>query len=81
MGREPSKLALLGELTQVTPRHTWLTRFTYRRGEVELTGYSPSTQELIPRLEGSPHFRQASFFGPIEREGDQERFTIRARVR
>lgn len=78
--REPSKLALLRELTVLTPRHTWLTRLTYRRGELEIAGYSGSPQEMIPRLEASLRFQQAGFSGTIEREGSQERFTIRARL-
>jgi general secretion pathway protein L len=79
--REPSKLVLLRELTLLVPRHTWLTRITYKRGEIEIAGYSSSSQEVVPRLEGSPLFRQASFAGSVEREGSQERFTIRARTR
>lgn len=79
--QEPSKLLLLQELTLLTPRHTWLTRLTVKRSEIELAGYSASAQELIPRLEASPRFREASFVGSIEREGSQERFTIRVRVR
>lgn len=79
--REPSKLALLGELTLLTPRDTWLTRLTYKRGELEIAGYSGSAQELIPRLEASPRFQQAGFSGTIEREGGKERFTIRTRLR
>jgi len=79
--REPSKLVLLRELTLLTPRHTWLTRITYKRGEVEIAGYSSSPQEMIPRLEASPLFQQAGFSGSVEREGGQERFTIRARTK
>ncbi len=79
--REPSKLVLLRELTLLTPRHTWLTRVTYRRGEMEVAGYSTAPQEMIPQLEASPLFQQAGFAGSIEREGAQERFTIRARLR
>ena len=71
----------LRELTLLTPRHTWLTRVTYRRGEMEVAGYSTSPQEMVPQLEASPLFQQASFAGSIEREGSQERFTIRARLR
>lgn len=79
--RETSKLLLLRELTLLTPHDTWLTRLAYKRGEVELAGYSPSAQELIPRIEASPSFKQASFTGNIEREGGKEHFTIRARLR
>jgi len=79
--REPAKLALLGELTLLTPRDTWLTRLTYKRGEIEISGYSSSAQELIPRIETSPRFQQAGFSGTIEREGGKERFTIRTRLR
>lgn len=79
--RGPSKITLLRELTVLIPRHTWLTRVSYKRGEVELSGYSSSPQEVIPRLEASPLFQQASFTGSIEREGGQERFTIRVRLR
>lgn len=79
--REPSKLVLLRELTLLIPRHTWLTRITYKRGEMEIAGYSSSPQEVIPRLESSALFQQATFAGSIEREGAQERFTIRARLK
>lgn len=81
VSHEPSKVALLRELTLLAPRDTWLTRLTYRRGEVEIAGYSGSAQEMIPRLEASRLFRQAGFSGAIEREEGRERFAIRVRLR
>lgn len=79
--REISKVALLRELGALIPKNTWLTTLTYRHGEVELSGYSTSAQELIPRLEASPLIKQAGFSGGIELTRGRERFTIRATLR
>ncbi len=79
--QEISKVKLLQDLAALVPKNTWLTTLTYRHGEVELSGYSTSAQELIPRLEASPLIKQAGFSGGIELERGRERFTIRATLR
>jgi general secretion pathway protein L len=73
----PSQLDILRELTTIIPGNTWLNRFTYRKGKIQLEGYAPSASDLIALLEKSPLFRNVRFPAPITktREG-LERFKV-----
>jgi Tfp pilus assembly PilM family ATPase/cell division protein FtsB len=76
----PSKLPLLGRLSQSLPKDTWLTNIKFQKGEMEIKGFSPSASKLIPLIEKSPRFKKTSFVGSIIRESMGEKFTIRAKL-
>lgn len=77
----PSQLEILRELTAVIPENTWLNRFTYRRGKVQVEGQAPSASDLIAILERSPLFRDARFPAPITKTHDGlERFKVEVTI-
>ena len=78
--QHPSKLPLLGKLSQSLPKDTWITNIKFQKGEIEIKGFSPSASKLIPLIEKSPHFKKTSFVGSIIRESMGEKFTIRAKL-
>lgn len=76
----PAKLPLLHQLSQSLPRDTWLTNIKFKKGEMEIKGFSPSASKLIPLIEKSPSFKKTGFVGSITREPIGEKFTIRAKL-
>lgn len=79
--RSPGQLEILRELTTIIPEDTWLNRFTYRKGKVQMEGYAPSASNLIAILENSPLLCNVRFPAPITktREG-LERFKVECAI-
>jgi Tfp pilus assembly protein PilN len=76
-----SQLELLRELTGIIPDDTYLTDYNFRDGKLEISGLSPSASKLIPLLEASPYFEEASFASAIISQGQElERFKIRLKL-
>ena len=76
-----SQLELLRELTDIIPEDTYLTDYNFREGRLEISGLSPSASKLIPLLEASPYFEEASFASAIISQGQElERFKIRLKI-
>jgi hypothetical protein len=42
------------------PLDTYITSYTYRDGGIQLSGFSGSTSDLIPRLEQSPLLKEVA---------------------
>ena len=78
--QHPSKLPLLGRLSQALPKDTWITNIKFQKGEMEIKGFSPSASKLIPLIEKLPRFKKTSFVGSIIRESMGEKFTIRTKL-
>jgi len=79
--KKPSQVEILRELTAIIPENTWLNRFTYRKGKVEVEGQAPSASDLIAILERSPLFRDARFPAPITKTHDGlERFKMEVSI-
>ena len=78
--QHPPKLPLLGRLSQLLPKDTWLTNIKFHKGEMEIKGFSPTASKLIPLIEKSPSFKKTGFVGTIIRESTGEKFTIRAKL-
>ena len=78
--QHPSKLSLLERLSQALPKDTWLTNIKFKKGEMEIKGFSPSASKLIPLIEQSPRFKKTGFVGSIIKEPMGEKFTIRAKL-
>ncbi len=80
-GEDPSQLEVLKELTALIPENTWLNRFTYSKGKVQIEGEAPSASDLIPILERSSLFQDAKFPAPITKTPEgQERFKIEVAI-
>ena len=78
--QHPSKLPLLGRLSESLPKDTWITNIKFQKGEMEIKGFSPSASKLIPLIEKLPRFKKTSFVGSIIRESMGEKFTIRTKL-
>lgn len=71
---------MLEALSSVLPDDTHLTDLSLDAGRVRMTGVSARATELVPLLEGSGHFRSATFYAPMTRLPGQslDRFSIEA---
>lgn len=75
-------IEVLDELTQILPDSTWLHRFEYRGGEVQVQGTSDAASSLIALIEDSDMFRSVSFRSPVTQNAatGEERFHLAFRV-
>lgn len=76
----PPAVSMLDELSQIIPADTYLTELSLEGGHLRLTGVSANAAGLVPLLEGSRHFKNASFFTPTTRVAGNigDRFSIEA---
>ena len=74
----PLKLPLIQELSQKLPQDTWVTRISIKQDLVEITGYSASASNLIPKLEESEFLRNTQFKGSVTTQLLGKRFTIQS---
>jgi general secretion pathway protein L len=75
-------VAMLDKLSAILPDDTYLTDLGFDAGRVRITGLSARATELVPLLEGSGHFRSATFSAPVTRMPGraEDRFSIEAVV-
>ena len=78
----PVAVMVLEELSSVLPDDTYLSDLSLEGGHLRITGISGNAVELVPLLEGSKHFRNASFYAPTTRLNttSTDRFSIEATV-
>lgn len=62
---EPSKLAIVQEVTSLMPDNTWVSRLRVSGGDVNLQGESRKASDLIEILEQSEQFQNVQFVSPI----------------
>ena len=76
--KEPSPLALLNELTALTPSNTWVSQLTLQKRTIEIVGYSRRVSDFVPRINNSDSFWNFRFRSPIalSPDGRGERFDI-----
>jgi len=76
----PAAVVVLDELSALLPENTYLTDLSLEAGRLRLTGVSANAAELVPLLEGSGHFKNATFYAPTTRiaGGMTDRFSIEA---
>jgi general secretion pathway protein L len=79
---QPDLVEILSELTERVPNDTWLTRFNYSKGKLQIHGQSPQATTMIGNLEASPMFMQTSFTSPVSQDNNSgmERFQIATQV-
>ncbi len=79
----PSKAMALEELTRLLPDTAWVTDLKIDGATVDISGIANSAVALVPILERSTFFVDATSTAPLtfdQREG-KERFSIRVRIR
>ena len=75
-------LDVLKELSQRIPDSAWVQDFTFSDRGVQLNGYAESASELLPVLETSTFFKDATFLSTITKGRDgKERFSIGLKLR
>jgi general secretion pathway protein L len=75
---QPGPLEVLNSLTRLLPDDVWLFQFEFRDKTVQIAGLSPSSADLIDRLEKSDEFSNPKFKAPVIRAGKDggDRFEI-----
>jgi general secretion pathway protein L len=75
-------VAALDALSSILPDDTYLTDLTLDAGRLRMSGLSGRATELVPLLEGSGNFKNASFYAPMTRMPGRsaDRFSIEAVV-
>ena len=79
----PSKVAALEELTRLLPDTAWVTDLKIDGSNVDIAGLATSAVTLIPILERSAFFVDATSTAPVtfDQREDKERFSIRVKIR
>ena len=80
--RAPFVVLALDALSAALPDDTWLSELRLAEGRLRMTGISHNVAGLVPMIEGSPGFTDATFFAPTTRlPGSQgDRFHLEARL-
>lgn len=83
MATPPKKLAVIDELTQILPDSAWVNDLRITADGVELNGFAQSTVALLPALEKSTQFVDASSSAAVtfDAREDKERFSLRVRYK
>ena len=78
-----SKVAILEELTRILPETAWVTDLKIDGSTVDLSGLAVSAAALVPILERSKVFVDATSTASLtlDPREERERFSIRARIR
>jgi general secretion pathway protein L len=75
----PPILNIIGQLTNLLPRKTYLKSFEYSNNKIQILGLSASASTLISVLEDSAYFKQTNFVSPITQDvesGGQDLFQL-----
>lgn len=80
---KPLYMNMIKELTVILPDTVWLTRLRIAEGALNIEGYAPSANMLIPKLEASKYFRKVEFASPTFRDARQnmDRFQIKMEMK
>lgn len=78
----PVAVLALDALSASLPDDTWLSEFRMAEGRIRMSGVSRSVSRLVPLLEASPSFAEATFFAPTTRlpNNQGDRFHLDAKL-
>ena len=78
-----SKVVILEELTRILPETAWITDLKIDGGTIDISGLAVSAAALVPILERSKVFVDATSTASLtlDPREEKERFSIRARIR
>lgn len=81
-GARTATVTVLDNLTRLLPDTAWLTDFKLDDDTVDISGFAKSAAALVPLLETSNIFSEATFTAAVTRDPseDKERFSLRVRV-
>jgi general secretion pathway protein L len=80
--RTPFVVVALDALAGALPDDTWLSELRLSEGRMRMTGISRNVAGLVPLIEASPAFAEATFFAPTTRlpAGQGDRFHLETRL-
>jgi Tfp pilus assembly protein PilN len=80
--QSPSTLQILKQLTELIPKHTWLSQLQISQQALEINGVSKTAADLIPILEKSGWLTKTEFVSPIVTDANKlEHFKIKAEIK
>lgn len=81
--RRPNVVEVLDDLTRVLPDETWVTQIGTKNDEIVIGGETRASSRLVPLLEKSKFFTEASFKSPLVKSpnSNAERFQVGATIR
>jgi general secretion pathway protein L len=79
---QPPAVLALEHLSTALPDDTWLTELQIAEGQMRVSGTSQSVADLVPAVQNSPIFADATFFSPTTRlaDGEGDRFHLQMRL-
>ncbi len=79
----PAAIAIIDELTRLLPDTVYLSDLTMATDAVDLSGYARAAADVIPILERSEMFKDATLTAPVtfDTTEDKERFSLRVKLR
>jgi general secretion pathway protein L len=79
---QPPAVLAIEALSSALPDDTWLTELQIAEGQMRVSGTSQSVADLVPAVQQSPLFAEATFFSPTTRlSNDQgDRFHLQMRL-
>jgi len=79
-GRQP--LDALNEIAQKLPPDAWLSIFSFRKGQIELSGSAKAASPLLPLFQSSPQFQDVKFNGALtEDAAGAEHFRLQMKLK
>ena len=80
--KTPVAVLTINTLAKLLPDQTWITDLRVVNGHVRMTGISRDVSKLVPLMESSPDFANATFFAPTIRLPGKtgDRFYLQARL-
>ena len=69
---------VLNDLTRLLPDDTWVSRFTYKSGKIQIVVHAPESSSIVRLVEGSDRFADAKMMTAVRKLKDEnrERFTL-----
>lgn len=77
----PGALDALKEVTELSPKGTWLTAFEYNNGSLGVEGFSDSASSVFVKMGQSALLKDLELSGPVTKDpGGKERFRLKTRL-
>jgi general secretion pathway protein L len=71
-------IQILNDLTQLLPDDSWVSRFTFKDGKIQVVVHAPESSSIVRLVEGSDWFSGAKMITAVRKvkDANRERFTL-----
>jgi general secretion pathway protein L len=71
-------IQILNDLTRLLPDDSWVSRFTYKGGQIQIVIHAPESSSIVRLVEGSDRFSGAKMMTAVRKlkDANRERFTL-----